>query len=351
MHRLTMLQLVRLGVVALAVGVPAASAAEMPSAAAATTYTVRDLGSLGFGVTDPVAINDNGQVTGYSYLSKEIQVPCPPGQYGRPKKCFEAPYHAFLWSNGTMADLGTLGGNFSAANAINGSGAAVGWAQTKAGGSDSVLWSGQTITDLAPLRVAEALAINDSGLIAGMCLDASGDAFACVVHHSTVTALAAPGTFPDCNEAIAINNNSQVLGTCGDATGDLRAVVWTNGSPTVLPTLGGPQISPSAINDLGHVTGYAMTTTDAQHGFLWSNGQMTDIGLNFYAAAINDNDVIVGGNEVYSGGAIRDLNALIPPGSPYQINYATGVNDAGQIVAKAYDTSTNQGHGVTLKPS
>jgi probable HAF family extracellular repeat protein len=352
MTQLTTFGRAGLAVVVLAVAVPAASAAQTsPAAATATTYTVRDLGSLGFGVTDPAAINGSGQVTGYSYLSKEIQVPCPPGQYGRPKKCFEAPYHAFIWSNGTMTDLGTLGGNFSAANAINGSGAAVGWAQTKAGSSDAALWNAPTITDLARLGVVGAFGINDSGQIAGMCTDATGDAFACVVRDSTVSALAAPAAFPDCNEAIAINNKSQVVGTCGDAQGDLRAVVWTNGSPTVLPTLGGPQISPSAINNLGQVTGYAMTSTDAQHGFLWSNGQMTDLGLNFYAAAINDNDVIVGGNEIYSNGTIHDLNALITPGSPYQINYATGINDAGQIAAKAYDTTANQIHGVTLTPN
>ena len=75
--------------------------------AAATSYTITDLGSLGFGVSDALAINNNGQVTGYSYTSQQIQVSCPPHQYGGQKKCFIHPYHAFLWSNGAMKDLGT----------------------------------------------------------------------------------------------------------------------------------------------------------------------------------------------------------------------------------------------------
>jgi hypothetical protein len=61
--------------------------------------------------------------------------------------------------------------------------------------------------------------------------------------------------------------------------------------------------------------------------------------------------VIVGGNEIYSGGTLQNLNNLIPAGSPYQINYATGINDKGQIVANAYDTATYQGHAVLLTPN
>src|SRR5215472_16181615 len=87
-------------VAALAAGLTGALAAP---AAAATAYTITDLGSLGGGVTHGLAINASGQVTGVSVLSKQVQVPCPPQQYGGQKKCFANPDHAFLWSNGTMA--------------------------------------------------------------------------------------------------------------------------------------------------------------------------------------------------------------------------------------------------------
>ena len=119
-----------MAVLAVAVGLPAAAAAAAAAApaAAATTYTITDLGSLGGGVTHGLAINASGQVTGDSVSSQLVQVPCPPRQYGGQKKCFTHPDDAFERSNGTMTDLGTLGGNFSQGVAINGSGEVVGFA-------------------------------------------------------------------------------------------------------------------------------------------------------------------------------------------------------------------------------
>jgi len=118
-----------------------------------------------------------------------------------------------------------------------------------------------------------------------------------------------------------------------------------------LGTLGGNNSKGLGINLSGEVVGFAQTSTDADHGFLWSNGTMTDLGLNFFPAAVNDNGVVVGGNQIYSGGTLQNLNNLIPAGSPYQIQYATAINDNGQIVANAYDTATNQGHALLLNPS
>ncbi len=84
---------------------------------------------------------------------------------------------------------------------------------------------------------------------------------------------------------------------------------------------------------------------------MYSNGTMTDLGLNFFTAAVNDHDVIVGNDLIYSGGTLQNLNSLIPAGSPYQIQYATAINDNGQIVANAYDTATYQTHALLLTPS
>jgi hypothetical protein len=75
-----------------------------------------------------------------------------------------------------------------------------------------------------------------------------------------------------------------------------------------------------------------------------------NLGPNYFPAAINDKVVIVGGNEIYSNGTLQDLNALIPAGSPYQIEYATAVNDNGQIVAKAQDIATYQMRALLLAP-
>ena len=346
--RFNLSRLVALPALALAMGVVPAAMAAVPAAAATTTYTVTDLGSLGLGVSRVSAINAIGQVTGYSYLSTEFQVPCPPRGYDQQKKCFEHPYHAFVWSNGAMTDLGTLGGNFSQGVAINRSGEVVGTADTKVGSSDSFLWNGKTMVDLG--SAFRAYGINDSGQIAGACTSSTGSQ-PCVDSNGKTTVLPDPPNL-SCGGANAINNTGQVLGLCGDSSGNSHGVVWTNGTPTVLPTLGGPYFAASAINNLGQVTGFGQTGTYAQHGFLWSNGTMTDLGNNFFAAALNDNGMIVGGNEIYSGGALQNLQNLIPAGSPYQIMYANGINDNGLIAADATDTAVSyQGHAVLLTPN
>src|SRR5215471_3416413 len=300
-----------MAVLTVAVGLPAAAAAP---AAAATTYTITDLGSLGGGVTHGLAINASGQVTGDSVLSTLVQVPCPPRQYGGQKKCFTHPDDAFVWSNGTMTDLGTLGGNFSQGVAISDSGEVV--------GSNS----GHGMKPLSP--PAEAYGINDSGQIAGQCRNSMFlQGYACVVSgNGAITALPESNPSIECLEintiiapnipaAVAINNNGQVLGNCIGGGGQL-AVAWTNDTPTVLPTLGGGSSSGTAISSNGQVVGTSPTSTGAEDGFLWSNGTMTDLSSNFSPAAVNDSAMIVGGQFVYSGGTLQNLNALIPAGSP-----------------------------------
>jgi uncharacterized membrane protein len=104
----------------------------VPAAAAAKTYTITDMGSLGFGESFPYGINANGQVTGYSVLSTTYQIPCPP-DYPSTKKCTAHPYHAFLYSDGQMTDLGTLSGHNSQGNEINLSGQVAGASNTSKG--------------------------------------------------------------------------------------------------------------------------------------------------------------------------------------------------------------------------
>ena len=127
-------------------------------------------------------------------------------------------------------------------------------------------------------------------------------------------------------------------------------MLWTNDTPTVLGTLGGGVAHPTAINNMGQVAGTSQTAAGATDGFLYSNGTMTDLG-SFTPAAINDNAVMVGGQNIDSGGTVQNLNNLIPAGSGYQIQNATGINDSGQIVANADDTATGQTHALLLNPS
>jgi probable HAF family extracellular repeat protein len=324
-----------------------------PAAATASTYRVTDLGSLGYGVTHGLAINNNGQVTGYSYLGTAIQIPCPPHKYG-PKVCFTHPYHAFVWSNGTMTDLGTLGGRDSRGNAINDLGEVVGTADT-ANGSSAFTDQNAVMT---AINTGDPLAINGSDEIAGAgsfpVAGTPGDVFtqAFTYQNGQTTVLGLlPGEGGIFTGASGINGSGVVVGSGDNSASYERAWKYQNGTMTDIGTLGGPQASATAINANGQIVGFAQTSTDADHGFLWSNGKMTDLGLNFFPAAISDKGVIVGGNLIDSGGALEDLNTLIPTGSPYQIQYANAINNNGQIAADAYDTATHQTHALLLTPN
>src|SRR6516164_10948731 len=199
MKRAAKAALILAAMVSMAVGVPAVAAAS--AAAARTTYTVTDLGSLGYGVTDGVALSASGQVTGRSFNGATITLKtccggCYPG--GPHTPCKEHIYHAFVWGNGTMTDLGTLGGNFSAGDAINLSGEVVGSAQTSAGISDAFLWNGSkmidlTTTALSGLSSPSVAGINDSGQIAGTdALGNTGHSQLFLDSNGTVTQLPLP---------------------------------------------------------------------------------------------------------------------------------------------------------------
>lgn len=84
--------------------------------------------------------------------------------------------HAFLWENGVMTDLGTLGGSNSSAAAINEDGTIVGWAEDSDGRRCAVMWKDGQIMDLNTLTLAtqsksldysEARDINDDDEIVG----------------------------------------------------------------------------------------------------------------------------------------------------------------------------------------
>ena len=126
--------------------------------------SVRDLGNLGGALNNiAYAINNEGQVVGASDL---------PG---------DNTGHAFLWQKGVMTDLGTLAGDFSsAAFAINNNGQVVGLSCDQNGNCRAFLWQNGVMIDLnsltppdSSLYLLNAYDINSRGEIAGVGLDQS----------------------------------------------------------------------------------------------------------------------------------------------------------------------------------
>jgi probable HAF family extracellular repeat protein len=100
-------------------------------------FVLEDLGTLGGRDSVPLAMNDVGQVVGWSHIRGESM-----------------RAHAFLWEDGVMRDLGTLGGPWSEARGINDDGIVVGVAETPRGvrhafyAYDGRMWD---LNDLVPL--------------------------------------------------------------------------------------------------------------------------------------------------------------------------------------------------------
>jgi probable HAF family extracellular repeat protein len=121
--------------------------------AQAITYAVTDLGTLGGTRSSANGINNSGQVVGTSYVEGTNY------------------YHAFLYSDGTMTDLGTFGGQDpSSASAINNIGQIVGWFT----GSDGKQHSFRTApySSINPntdeIAGGSANAINSKGQVVGV---------------------------------------------------------------------------------------------------------------------------------------------------------------------------------------
>jgi probable HAF family extracellular repeat protein len=315
-----------------------------------TAYALTDLGNLG-GPQSAQAydINDVGQVVGYATSAA-------------------GPQRAFLWQDGGMTELGTLGGSASLANALNDAGQVVGTSRTTTGSSatNPFLWEGGVMTDLG-VGPGTAYGINDAGQVVGQ-----RNTHGFLWDDGAVTDI---GDFGGgASTAVAINDAGQVVGAAlgtevGGVASPWRAFLWQDGVMTDLGVLPGTEESgASAVNGLGQVVGSSDRTDPetyevTSYAFLYSGGVMTALPVpstEAYAGDINDAGQVVGAMRagggwsnyhayVYSGGVATNLNSLIPAGSGLHLISATGINNAGQIVGYAYDAAGHY-HAFLLTP-
>jgi probable HAF family extracellular repeat protein len=238
--------------------------------------------------------------------------------------------HAFVWRDGVMTDLGTLGGANSSTGEPqkNDIGLFVGAAQGPTidplkeywGAGDTCpkavpcagykhlvfgfRWQNGVMTALPPLggNNSQAFGDNNLGQVAGVAETATVDP-SCVppqvLDYKAVVWGPRKGevhelpTFPGdaIAGAVAINDHAEVVGisgTCGLLTGAVavHAVVWRNGSVFDLGGLGGVMNNvPFAINNAGQIAGQSDLpgdttpgSTPATRAVLWQNGAITNLG-------------------------------------------------------------------------
>jgi len=344
--------------------------------------TLIDMGALpgGNNSSFPFWINDEGSSAGIS--SNGLYDPLT----GYPE------FRATLWKSGKIFDLGTLGGNVSLASAINNRGQVVGGALNTISDNDSnafnivpfpvatqfraFLWQNGAMRDLGTLGTgnnAVALLVNDRGQVAGVSLTNTSS------NSPTGNFTQDPffwedgkimdiGTLGGTSGAPwNMNGQGQVVGASNLAGDQINhAFLWDrkNGLKD-LGTLPGASNSVATwINDAGEIVG-AGDFVSGTNSILWKNGQIIDLGklpgdCTSEALAINSQGLITGNSSPdciadgaaviwENGGAPINLNSLITPSSNVTVIFPPYLNDRGEIVA-AGQLPNGDIHAVLLIP-
>jgi len=275
---------------------------------------VISLGTLPGGAeSGATGITDNGQVAGNSTNGTRNPFPDP--------NVFFLPWgetRGFVWRNGVMRDLGTLGGADTLAYAQNNRGQITGASYTNNTPNPATGYP-----TIAPYRWQHGH-MRDLGTLGG-----------------------------HLGFANWINDRGEVVGQ-SDLAGDQNAqpFLWRHGHMRKMPTIGGGYGFAFWISPRGDISGGYLAPPHQKnfHGFLWRNGHMTDLppvgGAPLaFGNGVNDHGQVAGnetdthGNELlavlWSGGHGYDLNTLIAP-NPLQMISADYITNRGDIF----------GHGV-----
>ena len=259
--------------------------------------------------------------------------------------------HAALFKSGTVTDLGVLPGQlYSRANGINARGQVVGFSSLQRDSSESraFTWTAQSgMIDIGTLggAYAQAYAINDAGFITGNAQIWAPAPMSHAFIYSTKGAgpqsmrdLGVLGGYSSYGTAINTYNHVAGYSTIKPNEQRVHAFLHDGNRMIDLGSLGasgqrwGSDLSVAlSVNNLDQVVGYSYlpVTGDMpiqQVAFLWSR---------------NASDI----------GKMVNLNSLInTTGKNYLVFSATGINDNGQIVASAYYMPTGTVHAVLLTP-
>jgi probable HAF family extracellular repeat protein len=251
-----------------------------------------------------VALNRSGQVVGFAKVPGDLSF-----------------NHAFIAQRNRIQELGTLGGKYSTARAINEQGQVVGDSFTRAGERHGFVWQNGTMRDIAILEKGNtsiACDINSRGqIVGGANVEPNGKNHAFLWEKGGMRdlGLLPGGSF---SFAQAINEQGLVAGWADSADEDIHACLWRNGVIQDLGTLGDSPSAAWSVNGQGQVVGSADDTHQHPHAFLWEKGHLLD------------------------------LNSLIPAESGWLLCLASRINDRGQIVGQGW--KDGKIHGFLLTP-
>jgi probable HAF family extracellular repeat protein len=212
----------------------------------------RDLGTLGGPSAWASCLNDVGQIIGQSFTANSEGQ-----QHQAAGVVWSRPMAGFIWENGNMMDLGTLGGTFALPVRINNKGQVIGFSTLEGDMSHHpFIWEKGVLKDLGTLggNVGRANAINEAGEVVGGAVAANGLNRAFLWRNGVMTNLGTLGTH---SQAWGINAKTQVIGASGTHP-NFRAFLWENGGPMVdlndLVPAGSPQVVLGlGINDRGEI--------------------------------------------------------------------------------------------------
>jgi probable HAF family extracellular repeat protein len=260
--------------------------------------------------------------------------------------------HAAIFSGGVAKDLGVLKDQlFSRANGINAMGQVVGFSgrERDSDNSRAFVWSYQTgMVDIGTLggSYAQAYAINDAGFITG-----TSQTWATVLTtHAFIhrpIALASRERMRDLgvlgglsSYGMAINSYNHVAGYSTIKTNDDRVHAFLHDGKSMI--------------DLGSLGGI---------GNRWGSDVSVALGVNnwdqvvgyTYLPAVGEMPIqqvaFIWSRDGYGGGKMVNLNKLVnETGKNYLLVSAAGINDNGQILANAYHIENGGVHAVLLTP-
>jgi probable HAF family extracellular repeat protein len=285
-----------------------------------------DLGTLGGEYSQAYAMNERGDVVGVSNATPGVE-----------------DLHPVLWRDGSIIDLGVVGRLGTGARAVNNRGQVAGCI---VGGEaflvQAFVWEDGRLT--MQLGNYCATAINEKGQVVGGQITPDGRSRAFLWQEGTVTDIGASLGWDSI--ATGINDQGQVVGVMYTASQtESHTFTWQEGVVTDLGTLGGLSSSPSGINNRGQVAGTShIDTSSTQHPFLWSQGAMTDLlashgGTYAYAFDLNDFGEVVGQLDgrpfLWRDGTLIDLSI------PGRSGAASVINNRGHVAGTHEDLYGN----------